>query len=91
MARVAIHDRIAHVHELSGRYHLSEEIRHVFMRANVGHEELTVLYLFADEEVTSFDVLHLIVVFRVVRGVDRSLVVATEPKRLIGLVQPELR
>ena len=76
-----VHDLVAHFEELLGPERLREEVREVVLSGDVWHHELEVLDALADEEVAALDVLHAVVVLRVVRDVARALAVGRELRR----------
>jgi len=57
---------------------------------NERYEELAVLDALTNKEVASLDVLHSLVVLRIIRRVDSSLVVTTETHGGLSVMQAQL-
>ena len=74
-SRRYVHDSVSQREELGAFYNLSKEVGQVVDRADEWDADLVLFHQLADEEMTSFYVLHARVVLWVVRHVDRGLVV----------------
>ena len=78
-----VHDLVAELTEVRWALErLGEEIGRVLRSGHVGDLELERLDHVAHEEVSSLDVLHAVVVLRVVRDVARALAVSGELGRI---------
>ena len=63
-----VHDDVAQAEEVLRVQRLGEEVGEVVVRVDERHAKTMVLDALANEEVTTFDVLHLRMVLGVVRG-----------------------
>ena len=68
----------AHGLELTRRKTFGEEVRHVFRSGDVGHNQLIICHRLAYEEVSTLDMLHTIMVFRIVGERNGSRIVTAE-------------
>ena len=79
-----VHDDAAKLTEVRGVLHrLGEEVSGVLVSRHVGHLELERLDHVAHVEVATLDVLHLVVVLRVVGDITSALAVSREVRRPI--------
>ena len=79
-----IHDTIAQREELARGERFRKEVREIVGRLNEGDHELHVLDAFAHEVVATLDVLGPLMMFRIVREIDRGGVIHEQRDRRVG-------